>query len=311
MSTDGFSVLPIRGSRLVRGRLKSIQVFFRKIEMKIAILGDIHGNLHALEAVLKDIERLGGDRVIVNGDLINRGPNSVAVLERLAEVEYRATLGNHDDLVRMWIDRDENIPREWFDDPFWRSTALCTEALAAAGWIDALRELPMAIEIAIDGAPRVLISHGSPRHYREGYAVYLPEEKFREVAQQFPADLYIGSHTHRPFDSVIAGRRFINTGAVGAPFDGNAEAKYLVLELQNGVWQSQFRCVPYDQKGALAAFESSGYLENGGLSAFIFYEELRLSRPLFDPFWRWAAANQRCCDWNAWTAFQRQFSSRC
>ena len=54
--------------------------------MRIAILADVHGNLPALEAVLTDIEEQGVDRVIVNGDSVNRGPESVPVMRTLAEV---------------------------------------------------------------------------------------------------------------------------------------------------------------------------------------------------------------------------------
>lgn len=52
--------------------------------MKLAIIADIHGNRYALEAVLIDIARQGVDRVVVNGDMVNRGPDNVAVMERLA-----------------------------------------------------------------------------------------------------------------------------------------------------------------------------------------------------------------------------------
>ena len=136
--------------------------------MKIAILADIHGNIHSLEAVLEDIERQHVEQVVVNGDLVNRGPNSLAVLERLWGNNFIFTLGNHDDLVRMWVEHDPKIPAAWYSDPFWAGTADLAKELAAAGWIDLLRSFNMRHEICLPGAPRVLIAHGSPRHYREG-----------------------------------------------------------------------------------------------------------------------------------------------
>ena len=51
--------------------------------MKIAILSDVHGNLPALTAVLEDIERWRADQVIVNGDLVSRGPYRLDCLRLL------------------------------------------------------------------------------------------------------------------------------------------------------------------------------------------------------------------------------------
>ena len=150
--------------------------------MKIAILADIHGNIHSLEAVLEDIERQHVEQVVVNGDLVNRGPNSLAVLERLWGNNFIFTLGNHDDLVRMWVEHDPKIPAAWYSDPFWAGTADLAKELAAAGWIDLLRSFNMRHEICLPGAPRVLIAHGSPRHYREGLALYTPEKILYELA---------------------------------------------------------------------------------------------------------------------------------
>ena len=52
--------------------------------MRIAVLSDIHGNLPALRAVLADIDSWRPDLVILNGDLVNRGPSSLECLEIIA-----------------------------------------------------------------------------------------------------------------------------------------------------------------------------------------------------------------------------------
>ena len=77
--------------------------------MRLAIIADVHGNLPALEAVLADVAEQRVDRLIVNGDLANRGPDTLAVLERMrGTLERDATLGNHDDLMLMWYGRRGN-----------------------------------------------------------------------------------------------------------------------------------------------------------------------------------------------------------
>ena len=56
---------------------------------RIAVLCDIHGNLPALEAVLADVEALGVDRIVLDGDLAD-GPFPVETLDRLAALGDRA-----------------------------------------------------------------------------------------------------------------------------------------------------------------------------------------------------------------------------
>ena len=266
----------------------------------------------ALEAVLADIAERGADEIVVNGDLVNRGPANAEVVERVLNLPNLSavTLGNHDDLMRKWVDRDPDIPALWFEDAFWHGMAWPARQLEAAGQIDALRELPMTYTNEGSGLPTLLFSHGSPRHYREGYAPHLDDQIFGEIAGQYPADVFIGSHTHRPYERRFGRFQVLNTGAVGAPFNGDPRAQYLLLHPRDETWQPEFRAIPYDQGAALRAFETTGYLEAGGLSARIFYDELRLSRPLYMLFWEWAEAQERPKDWGSWNAFQGHHGER-
>ncbi len=278
--------------------------------MRVAIIADIHANVPALEAVLADLATVHVDRVVVNGDIVNRGPSNVEAMRLLGEHLGSCTLGNHDDLMRMWVERDPALPGEWFDDPFWASAGWAARQLQEAGYIDTIRRLPMTVRIAVDGAPSQLISHGSPRHYREGYGKYLTDEAISEITQMHPADVLVGSHTHRPMQRRWGHYLVLNTGAVGSPFNGDPRAQYLVLTLENGRWTPQFRRVPYDRDAALDAFEASGYLEQGGLSARIFREELRNARSYLVPFLMWCEEQGRPHEEAAWNEFQRRFEQR-
>ena len=46
----------------------------RRLRMRIAVISDIHANLHALEAVLADIDRRGADEIWCLGDVVGYGP---------------------------------------------------------------------------------------------------------------------------------------------------------------------------------------------------------------------------------------------
>jgi putative phosphoesterase len=276
--------------------------------MKIAVIADIHGNIHALEAVLEEIEQRAVDRLIVNGDIVNRGPNNVAVMKMLESYDATLLLGNHDDLICKWVDRSADLPAEWFEDPFWKATAWTARQLAESDLIAPLRDLPMTYAIELDNAPTLLFSHGSPRHYREGYGPFLESERLEEIVQLYPADILIGSHTHRPYHLAAGKHVILNTGAVGAPFNRDARAQYLILELDRGSWRWAFHAVAYDHAGALAAFEETGFLEEGDLSAFIFWEELRFARPIYAPYWHWAESERRPMNWESWQLFREQYA---
>ncbi len=277
--------------------------------VRIAILADVHGNLPALEAVIADIERLGVDRVIVNGDSVNRGPQSVEVARLLADCSFEATLGNHDDLMVMMHDRNPDLG-DTLDDPFWAATRVTAEGLATGGYLAAVKELPMTVRIGEPDAASLLISHGSPRHYREGYGPSLTPEMISEIVEDYPADVLVGSHTHRPHLQRWARYTVMNTGSVGAPFNGDPRAQYLVLTLQGGVWSAEFRRVPYDLESAVAAYATTGLLDAGGLSAHIFRDELVHARSYMVPFLMRCEEGRLERNWRGWEGYKRLGAER-
>src|SRR5512142_1024222 len=73
--------------------------------MRIAIFSDIHGNIHALDAVLDDIDRQAPDRVYCLGDLVGYGALPNEVIETVRARGIPTIMGNYDDGVGF--DRDE------------------------------------------------------------------------------------------------------------------------------------------------------------------------------------------------------------
>lgn len=271
--------------------------------MRVAILADIHGNLPALEAVLDDIDRHHVERVVVNGDLVNRAPEGVAVVRRLLELGAELTLGNHDDLMRALTERDPQLPHAFHHDPFWEANRWCARALAGAGLLPQLLAAPMTVRIAPHGAPSLLISHGSPRHFREGYGRHLSDALLSEIAEMHPADVYIGSHTHHPMRKRWGRLTVLNTGAVGVPFNRDGRAQYLLLELVDGAWQATFRRVAYDVAQTLASFERGDYLQRGGLLARLFHDEIRDARSYLVPYQMWATEQGAALGEASWERF--------
>jgi bis(5'-nucleosyl)-tetraphosphatase (symmetrical) len=107
----------------------------------IHLVGDVQGCADALDRLLAEIGfSPSRDRIVVLGDLVNRGPGSLAVLKRLAALGDAATclLGNHD-LHLLAVAHGVR--------PLHRSDTF-GDVLAArdrTAWVDWLRRLPLAV----------------------------------------------------------------------------------------------------------------------------------------------------------------------
>ncbi len=78
--------------------------------MKIATIADIHGNLFALESVLKDCQRKDIDQFIFLGDYITDGPFSNEVLDQIRRLNGVVVKGNREDLILKPATRISVIP---------------------------------------------------------------------------------------------------------------------------------------------------------------------------------------------------------
>lgn len=276
-------------------------------EMRLAILADIHGNADALDAALRDARQQGAERLIVNGDVVNRGPDSVQVLRTLLDrPDVTFTLGNHDDLLRLWHARSDALPADWFTDPFWGATDWSAAQLDREGLLDTPADWPMTLTLREPGLPDVLIAHGTADHYRESLSDRSDPERVQALRRAPDGREYgvlIGSHIHRPVNAHIDGTWVLNTGSVGSPATGDPRAQYLLLDATPRGWQVTPRLVPYDRAGVLARFESSGLLSTG-LSAEIFRQEVVTARSLYTPYWAWTEQEGHPRGPASWEAFQ-------
>ena len=100
--------------------------------MKLAVLADIHSNWRALQAVADHIERWQPDRVVVAGDVINRGPRPVECLEFVLKMQrergWLLVLGNHEEYVIHHAHPREPIAGPWAQ--IWGSSRWTFEKLA-------------------------------------------------------------------------------------------------------------------------------------------------------------------------------------
>jgi predicted phosphodiesterase len=235
---------------------------------RIAIIADVHGNLPALEAVQADLLEVAPDQVIVNGDVINRGPQSGECLQAVRVEGWPVVFGNHEEYVLKCAAGE--LPDEW-DTDWWLPTRSVAENLSAEE-IAYLGALPWAHVIRVPGLPPVRVVHGSPRALNEGLGFWMSDAEITETIQDVPEPVIVTAHTHRPFDHHVGARWVLNGGAVGVPFNGDPAAQYLVLDGQNGAWQAEFRAVSYDRAPVYAAWERSGQLERSTVAQVFKFE---------------------------------------
>ena len=204
--------------------------------MPTLILADIHGNLPALEAVLRHPAAQKCGDIVSLGDHVNFGPQSREVHERLTSLGAVMLLGNHEERLLRPADAE-------FDGYNWRLMRWTAQQMQGADL-----HLPMDLRRG-----RVLMTHGTPG---EPYHLVQPAE-VPGVLDSLPegVELLLSGHNHHRWDVSHGGRRAVNPGSVGMAEDGKgAVAPFLVLE---GTEVVQYEAV-YDVDEVLRAFVESG-----------------------------------------------------
>ncbi len=203
--------------------------------MRIAILADIHSNLEALEAVLRDVAEKGGaDEYWCLGDIVGYGPDPRACLALVREKCCHVVAGNHDLAAVGEIDIS-NFNPEAAHACLWTSNQLDESELSY------LRSLVM--EITTD---EFTLVHGSPRDPAWEYIISAQSAKENFPGFQTPFCLVGHSHIPLVFEEGHRGVKFvhpvpqvikldeerliINPGSAGQPRDGDWRASYMIFD---------------------------------------------------------------------------------
>ena len=214
--------------------------------MRIAALYDVHGNLPALGAVLAEVEALGVDLVVVGGD-IAIGPMPRLTLERLLALGERARY------VRGNGDREIADPPPAGGDLWAERTRWSAEQLERGqrAWLAAL---PDTQSVEVDGLGPVLFCHGSPRSDAEILTRISPGRRVAAGVADTTEAVVVCGHTHVQFDRRVAGKRLVNAGSVGMPYEAEPGAYWALLGPE-----VELRRTAYDLDAAAAAVRASGF----------------------------------------------------
>jgi putative phosphoesterase len=219
---------------------------------RVAALYDIHGNLPALDAVLAELRADPPDAVVVGGD-VAAGPMPLEVLTRLRELPWPVhwLRGNADRAVVMGF--DGTIPAELADHPLYQGDAWAATFLSRADR-DFLDALPPLLALPVEGFGDVLFCHGTARSDEERVTRVTSPERLARILEEAGADVVVAGHTHQQFDRSAGGRRMINAGSIGRPYEGRPGAYWLRLGSDVRLVRTE-----YDTAAADADFHALGY----------------------------------------------------
>lgn len=256
--------------------------------MKIAVLSDIHGNLPALQTVTTDIESWQPDLVIVAGDIVNRGPLSLACLKFVQEKQtsqgWRVVRGNHEDYLLACA--KPNAPRQGPEYEVWRFSFWTYEQLN--GDLITLQQMPERFSWFAPDGSEFRVVHGSMKNNRDGVYPENSDALLYEQISPVPA-VFVAAHTHRPLIRRFNDSLVVNVGAVGAPFDQDQRASYGRFTWTRHGWEAEIARLPYDTAQTERDYVSSGFLDQAGPLTQLMLIELRRAGGLIH---RWVSRYQ-------------------
>lgn len=218
--------------------------------MRLAVLADIHGNLPALEAVLRDVDAARPDHVWVAGDLVGYNPWPNEVLAVLRERRVTAIRGNHD---RAVLSGDTS----WFNDLAAAAIRWTRITIAPAG-VGYLTSLPDRLR-GPTAEGEVAMYHGSPRNDDEYVLPWAADEALVALAR---APFVVLGHTHLPMHLAWRSGVLVNPGSVGQPRDGDPRAAWGLLDTRARSFE--VRRVPYDVGAVVREIHRAGLPEELG-----------------------------------------------
>jgi len=216
--------------------------------MRCAVLSDVHANIAALEAVLRDIDRRKIDDIIFLGDAVGYGPNPNDCIDLLGGRCRILLAGNHD-----W--GTIGLTDVTYFNIYARHALEWTMGVITDKNRKILKSLPLRKELKDED---ILLVHSTPKEPEEWH--YLLTLWDAEINfHYFNNTLCFLGHSHQPFviEKVQSGelvtyresaeikkscRYIINAGSVGQPRDGDPRACYAVIDGE----KIDITRVPYD-----------------------------------------------------------------
>lgn len=228
--------------------------------MRYAIFGDIHGNLHALEAVIEAYKSEAIDEYICTGDLVGYGAFPKECINRTREFCKIVVAGNHDFAVCEKLGLD-------FFNSYAKSAVLWTRQALDPEELAYLQNLPLTVTVDSD----TTLSHATIYdahafdYIQTQYDAHLSLQELQTTCgfvghSHIPITFYLKDGTvgwtmESTIDMATCEKALVNVGSVGQPRDENPKAAYAIFDTtERKIW---IKRVEYDVEAAIAAIEAN------------------------------------------------------
>ena len=226
--------------------------------MKYGIITDIHNNVTALRAVLKQLEQMNCDQIICCGDIIGIGPYPEETVREMIRVPgLIAVRGNHEsyllDGMPTECPNEENMSFGEMDHHRWEHSLLSEESVSF------LRSLPKRIDFEVEGLLITVMHSCMDENGRYSGSKKNPSES--DLLTMFAgvnSDIIIYGHDHAR-NICRGGKLYINVGSLGCPKTEHDIARAGVLTIGNGKPAIEVIDVRYDADSVVRKIDELNY----------------------------------------------------
>ena len=209
---------------------------------KILLLGDIHANYPALDAIIRYIQPERFDWIINTGDFTVYSTFPNETIQWFRERKDAICIRGNTDRKVLRILKGKKLKKPGKEEKrvmyFWTSENLAPENITF------LKSLRKQTDIKV-GDTSIGIFHGTLEDPDEELFPTAPESRFQQLAKNAGYQVQIMGHSHVPYYKVVDGVHFINPGSVGRPFDGDPRTSFAILKIASGkIGVEHFR-IPY------------------------------------------------------------------
>lgn len=208
--------------------------------MRIAVVSDVHGNLTALEAVIRDLRQTRPDVVVNGGDLVGSGSSPAEVIDRVRALGWPGVVGNTDEMLWRPDRLEETLSAPHFarlKAAILTHTIPATHAAIGPDRVDWLRTLPCRWS-----GENLTVVHAGPDDPWRSPGAKASDDELESVYIKVGAARVVYGHIHHPFVRALGRLTVANSGSVSLSYDGDPRASYAVVDDD----RIEIRRVPYD-----------------------------------------------------------------
>ena len=237
--------------------------------MRYGIITDIHNNLVALRAVLRQLNQMDCDRIICCGDIIGIGPWPEETVRCMLQIpDLIAVRGNHENYLLEGMPsvfpNEENMSYGEMEHHRWEHGLLSEESVAF------LRGLPKRIDFISEGQSISVMHSCMDRNGHFSGSVRNPTESdLSTMFAEVKSDIIVYGHNHDR--NICRGDKlFINVGSLGCPSKDHDIARSGVLSIENGKAGIELIDVRYDVDEVIRQIDELDYPEAGLIRKYFY-----------------------------------------